>query len=43
VNEPTAELLFHEADQSMYRVKRAGGEGVAVAGLQSDPIRVPVD
>jgi diguanylate cyclase (GGDEF)-like protein len=31
VNEPTAEHLFHEADQSMYRVKRAGGEGVAVA------------
>ena len=31
VNQPTAEVLFHEADQSMYRVKRAGGEGVAIA------------
>ena len=31
VSEPTAERLFHEADQSMYRVKRTGGEGVAVA------------
>ena len=31
VSEPTAEHLFHEADQSMYRVKRSGGEGIAVA------------
>ena len=36
MNQPTAELLFHEADQSMYRVKRTGGEGVAVAGDSDD-------
>ena len=40
VNEPTAELLFHEADQSMYRVKRAGGEG-SLRRSQGEPIRVP--
>ena len=40
LTKPTADHLFHQADQSMYVVKRNGGDGVAVTSPFGEPTQL---